>query len=94
MSVSLRRQRIDDEFAPSPVEAMIVLGALLGLAIGWLGAALLARLVELRTGLAVDVTLGASELAMVGALAALGCLLAALPGLIGNRQPVADGLRL
>src|SRR5260221_184783 len=76
------------------VMAMIVAGALLGLGLGWLGAVALAHLVELRTGLQVGVVLGASEFAMVGALAALGCLLAALPGLIGNRQSVADGLRL
>jgi len=76
------------------VMAMIVAGALLGLGLGWLGAVALAHLVELRTGLQVGVALGASEFVMVGALAALGCLLAALPGLIGNRQPVADGLRL
>jgi hypothetical protein len=47
----------------------------------------------LRTGLAVTVSLGAAEFEMVGALTVLGCLLAALPGFIGNRQPVAEGLR-
>jgi putative ABC transport system permease protein len=76
------------------VMAMIVAGAVLGLLLGWLGAVLLAHLLELRTGLAVAISLGTDELAMVGALPALGCLLAALPGIVGNREPVADGLRL
>jgi putative ABC transport system permease protein len=75
------------------VMAMIVAGALTGLGLGWIAAAVLGRLVELRTGLAVGVALGGDEFAMVGALVALGCLLAVLPALVSYRQPVAAGLR-
>lgn len=75
------------------VMAMIVAGALAGLALGWVAAALLGHLVELRTGLAVGVALGGDEFAMVGALVALGCLLAVLPAIVSYRQPVAAGLR-
>ncbi len=75
------------------VVAMIVAGAVAGLALGWIAAALLSHFVELRTGLAVGVALGGDEFAMVGALVALGCLLAVLPALVSYRQPVAAGLR-
>jgi len=54
-------------------------GAAAGTALGWCGAAALAAIFERRTGLAVGVALGADELVMVGALVALGCVLAAIP---------------
>jgi putative ABC transport system permease protein len=75
------------------VMAMIAAGAAAGTALGWCGATVLAALVERRTGLAVGVVLGGSELAMVLALVALGCFLAAIPGVVSYRRPVAEGLR-
>jgi putative ABC transport system permease protein len=75
------------------VMAMILVGTLAGLALGWGGAAFLARLLEQRTGLAVPVGLGPSEFAMAGALILLGAVLAAIPAMTNYRQPVAEGLR-
>jgi hypothetical protein len=41
----------------------------------------------------VGVALGTGELPMVGTLVALGCFLAAIPGTVSYRRPVAEGLR-
>jgi putative ABC transport system permease protein len=75
------------------VMTMIAAGALVGLALGWVGAQAISRLVEARTGLAIAATIARPELLMVLALTLVGALLAIVPGVFSYRQPVSEGLR-
>jgi putative ABC transport system permease protein len=75
------------------VVTMIAAGALVGLALGWVGAQVISRIAEARTGLTIAATIARPELVMVLALVLVGALLAVAPGLFSYRQPVSEGLR-
>src|SRR5262245_22662838 len=72
---------------------LLAVGCLLGLALGGIAAWLAGRLVEERTGLAVAVEIGRSEVLGVLGLVAVGSLLALLPALASFRTPVDQSLR-
>ncbi|MEL6169420.1 MAG: FtsX-like permease family protein [Pseudomonadota bacterium] len=72
---------------------LLTVGALLGVAAGYLAVVALSRLVTLRTDIAVTAQLGWSEIHFVAAFFTLTSLLSLLPALLVLRQPVVDGLR-
>ncbi|MSO71526.1 MAG: FtsX-like permease family protein [Alphaproteobacteria bacterium] len=75
------------------VALLIVLGSVLGLGLGWLGALAMAEIVAGRTGLSLPVSIGQSEILMVLALIAVGCVLAVIPAWASYRLPPSAGLR-
>lgn len=75
------------------VAILLALGALLGLALGWLGALLLSALLEARTQIALEVVPAVAELRLVLVLLLAGLALAALPAWLAWRAPVAAALR-
>ena len=72
---------------------MIGTGCLLGLVFGWAGAALVAQLLEIRTGLALVFQPAWSDLALVASLFGLGCLVSAAPALLAYRTDPGAALR-
>ena len=72
---------------------LLAVGCLLGLALGGLAAGLAGQLVEERTGLAVAVDIGGSEVLGVLGLIAVASLLALLPAIGTFRSPVDQSLR-
>lgn len=75
------------------VTALIGAGALIGLPLGWAGAALVSRLVASQTGVAMTATIGRTELGLVAILLGVGILLALVPAALVYRRPVVDALR-
>ena len=73
--------------------AHLALGALLGLPLGLLGAALLSRLIAGRTGLAVEAGLGVAELRVAAIFLGLAGLAALLPALLAPPREPARALR-
>ncbi len=75
------------------VAVIVVVGALLGLAVGYGASSVFSWLAELRLGFALPVSLGVEELRMTLATVLVGLLLAILPAVIAYRQPVAAALK-
>lgn len=75
------------------VAALIVSGALIGLLLGWGLAAAVSEVLAQQTGVSMRAVIGSREYGLVGALVALGLVLATLPALLIYRRPVVDGLR-
>jgi putative ABC transport system permease protein len=75
------------------VALLIAVASVLGLGLGFAGAFAAAEWAGQRTAMALPVAIGASELAMVGALALAGSLLAVIPALLGRRRSIAAELR-
>jgi putative ABC transport system permease protein len=75
------------------VAAIVVTGAIAGLALGWGAAAVVSDLLAQSTGVAMRAEIGARELSLVGTLVGLGLVLAVVPALIIYRRPVVDALR-
>lgn len=73
--------------------ALIVAGALAGLAVGHLATAILSRIVTARTGIEVSAALGWGEVHLVIAFATVAGLLALLPGLVALPRDVVRALR-
>ena len=72
---------------------LLAVGCLSGLALGGITAWLAGQLVEQRTGLAVAVEIGWSEVVGILGLIAVGSLLALLPAIASFRIPVDQSLR-
>ena len=72
---------------------LLAAGAVAGLAVGWVGAEAVARLIGARTGLTLAVHLGAGEVKLALLMAAVGSLVAILPAISAWRRPVGDALR-
>ena len=72
---------------------LVGVGAVAGLGLGWAGAALVGRLVEARSGLALAVTPALSDVVLAGALGLCGTAVAALPALLAGRTSPAAILR-
>jgi putative ABC transport system permease protein len=75
------------------VSLMIALGSLLGLGVGWMGAAALSTAFSARTGIALAATLARQEMLMAAAVVIIGMLLAGIPSWSSYRQSVSAGLR-
>jgi putative ABC transport system permease protein len=73
--------------------ALILVGALAGLAAGLLAAAVLSRLVTAQTDVLVSASLGWPELHLVAGFVSLTLLLALLPACAAVRRPLAPDLR-
>lgn len=75
------------------VAVLVVAGVVIGLPLGWLFASGVSTLVAQQTGVAMTATLGATELAWIAALLALGLVLSFIPAALIYRRSVVDGLR-
>lgn len=75
------------------VTLLVAAGALLGLALGYVGAQVASAWLTAETGIAVSATLSMTEVSLVLALLAAGAVLAALPAFAVYRKPVIEGLR-
>lgn len=75
------------------VGALIGSGIAIGLPLGWIAAGIVSALIAGETGVAMTASIGVAELALAGALMALGLLLAVVPAVLTYRKPVADALR-
>lgn len=75
------------------VAALIVTGAMLGLALGWGAAAVVSHFIAQSTGVSMQASIGGTEIGLLAAFAGLGLLLATIPALLVYRRPVIDGLR-
>jgi hypothetical protein len=75
------------------VSLMIALGSLLGLGLGWAGAAALSAVFSEHTGIALSATIARQELLMAAAVVVIGMLLAGIPSWSTYRQSVSAGLR-
>ena len=73
--------------------ALVMLGAAVGLALGFAVAAILSRIVTARTDIALAAALGWSEWHAVAAFTSLAVLLALVPALLAARRPVLADLR-
>lgn len=73
--------------------ALILSGALAGLALGQVAAAVLSRMVTARTDVLVTATLGWPEVHLVAGFVSLTLLLALLPAWVAVRRPLVPDLR-
>jgi putative ABC transport system permease protein len=72
---------------------LILIGAALGLALGWAAATGLSALITARTDVLVTARLGWTEVHLVAGFVSLTLLFATLPAFAALRRPVLDGLR-
>ena len=75
------------------VTAMVAIGAMLGLGLGYLVAQLLSAVISQETGIAISAGIGQPELVLAGLLILLGGVIALVPAAFVHRQPVVDLLR-
>lgn len=73
--------------------ALVGLGAALGLALGWVVAAVLSRVVTSRTDILVVAQIGWTEAQLVMGFTSLALLLALLPAILAGRRPPLEDLR-
>jgi len=72
---------------------IIAAGGLVGLALGWQAAAIVAHVVRVRTGLVLLAAVSAPEIRLVAWLVLAGAAAATLPAWRAHRQPVSSLLR-
>lgn len=75
------------------VTLLVLAGSVLGLVLGAGGSYAISGYLEMRTGIAIPVTLSWAEVQFVLILVGAGALLATLPAIAIYRQPVVEGLR-
>ncbi|HVG47924.1 MAG TPA: ABC transporter permease, partial [Rubellimicrobium sp.] len=73
--------------------ALVGLGATLGLALAWVMAALLSRIITARTEVLVHAEISWTEVQLVTAFTSLALLLALLPAILAGRRPPLEDLR-
>lgn len=73
--------------------ALVGLGSLLGLILGWAVAAGLSRIVTARTDVLVAARIGWTEVQLVTGFASLALLLALVPGMLASRRSPLEDLR-
>ena len=74
------------------VTLLILLGALLGTVLGWGASLLMSQWMQSQLGFAMPVSLGLTELLLVGALVLAGALIGLLPAWLAFRRSIAVGL--
>lgn len=77
----------------SYVALIVAVGAVAGLALGMGLAGFVSSAFTAETGIALDATLGSTELVLVGAIVAIGMAVATIPAALLYRKPVIDALR-
>ncbi|MDJ0932330.1 FtsX-like permease family protein [Breoghania sp.] len=77
----------------SYVALIVAVGALVRLAIGMGLAGAISAAFTAQTGIALDATLGSSELLLVAAIIVIGMAIATVPAALLYRKPVLDTLR-
>ncbi|WP_375451467.1 FtsX-like permease family protein [uncultured Devosia sp.] len=75
------------------VAVLIIAGAALGLGLGWALAAALSAGIAADTGVAMQASIGGSELLSLLAFCLAALILATIPALLIYRRPVIEGLR-
>ena len=75
------------------VAALVITGALIGVALGYAASAGLSAWLAVRVGFAMPAALGAAEAQLLAGLMAAGLLVALLPAAQCYRRPIAEGLR-
>jgi putative ABC transport system permease protein len=75
------------------VTAMVAIGAILGLGLGYGVAQILSAIISRETGIAISAGLGRPEFVLAGSLMLLGGVVALVPAALVHRQPVVDLLR-
>jgi putative ABC transport system permease protein len=75
------------------VTAMVTIGAVLGLCLGYGVAQLLSYAISRETGVAMSAGIGRPELALAGLLVLIGGIVALVPAALVHRQPLVDLLR-
>lgn len=75
------------------VAIMLTAGAVLGLALGFAGAVVLAQVFEAQTSIALPVHLAWQEVRLVLSIVVVGLLLATVPAALTYRAPIAAALR-
>ena len=73
--------------------AVVMAGALVGIALGFGAAALVSAVAEARLGFRLPVSVGSEEVAMAALVALGGLALAIIPAMMAGRMPVAAVLR-
>jgi len=73
--------------------ALVGLGALLGLTLGWVVATGLSRIVTVRTDVLVAARIGWTEVQLVAGFASLALVLALVPALLAGRGSPLEDLR-
>jgi putative ABC transport system permease protein len=72
---------------------LVAVGSALGLAVATAMTLIVSRVFERASGIALHAGIGVHEVAFAIAVAGLGAVLAAVPGVLVYRRPVVDGLR-
>jgi len=75
------------------ITAMVAIGAILGLGLGYAVAQVLSAVVSQRSGVALSASIGRPELKLAGTLVLLGGVAALFPAALVHRRPVLDALR-
>jgi len=75
------------------VAALIITGAMAGIALGWGLASLLSEYLADKTGVFMRAIIGMREITLVGAFVLLGLALGTIPALLIYRRPVIESLR-
>lgn len=75
------------------VAAIVVTGAVAGMALGWVFATLLSEYLAQTTGISMRAAIGLREVHSVGIFVLLGLVLATIPALLIYRRPVIESLR-
>ncbi|MBB97464.1 MAG: hypothetical protein CML68_23050 [Rhodobacteraceae bacterium] len=73
--------------------SLLAAGAVLGLGVGWLAAAVLSRVLSARTDILIAASLGWPELHFVAGFLSVATVLALLPGVAVRRMKIVDALR-
>ena len=77
----------------SYVSLLVITGAICGLGLGWMVAQSVSRIFTAETGMAMQASLGSSELMLAGGFVVIGLNLATLPAFLLYRRPVVSALR-
>ena len=77
----------------SYVSLLVITGAICGLGLGWMVAQSVSRIFTAETGMAMQASLGSSELMLAGGFVIIGLILATLPAFLLYRRPVVSALR-
>lgn len=72
---------------------LIAAGAVAGLGVAFILTEVVSRIFEASAGMALNASIGTTELWLVGAVAGLGAALATVPAILVYRQPVIGALR-
>ncbi len=71
---------------------LVISGAAMGLALGWLAAFILSAVLTARTGIAMPLAIGPDELTLVAGFVAFGLMASVVPAIAAFRRPPIEAL--